>query len=243
MILKLLPRDLLQFTMEEETEEKPEEGLPKDIMVNAERYEIDLPMVEGVDWNYGLMHLNDPQLLMNTVGDFYKTLEAEADKLDDFYRGIKEEPDMLDQYRIKVHSMKSSANLIGAAGIGGMAKMLEDAARRKDVSYIEALHEMFIKEWRSYKEKMQDCIKSAGKEEQQEKKTADTEEIISYLEQLREAMLEMDIDSMDENMEKLEEYQYEDAVQKNIEKLSVLVTNMDSDEAVNLIEEIMDEIK
>ena len=242
LILKLLPRDLLHFDMED-VSKKEGDGLNDKTAQAIGQYELDLPMVEGIDWNYGLMHLNDPQLLMNTVGDFYKTLEMEADKLDDFYRRIKEEPAMLDQYRIKVHSMKSSANLIGAAGIGGMAKMLEDAARRMDVSYLESLHEIFIKEWRSYKEKLQACITITGKDENQGKKTADMNEVLSYLEKLREAMLEMDIDSMDENMEKLEEYQYTDTVQKSMEKLSVLVTNMDTDEAVTLIEEIEKEIK
>ena len=58
---------------------------------------------------------------------------------------------MVTLYRIKVHSMKSSANLIGATVIGGMAKLLEDAARRGDLTYIANLHPMFNKEWRSYK--------------------------------------------------------------------------------------------
>ncbi len=243
LILKLLPRDLLHFDMEEEVDEAAgimEEEAAQRIPLQ----EVDLPMVEGIDWNYGLMHLNDSELLINTVADFYKTLEAEADKLDNFYSGIKENPDMLDQYRIKVHSMKSSANLIGAAGIGGMAKMLEDAARRKDAAYIEALHGIFIDEWRSYKERLQDCMQITGKENtQQEKKNADAEEILSYFGKLKDAMLEMDIDSMDENMEKLEEYKYTDSMQKKIEKLSVLVTNLDSDEAVVLIAEIENEIK
>ena len=88
-------------------------------------------------------------------------------------------------------------------------------------------------------------IWNAKKEEntQQEKKNADAEEILSYFGKLKDAMLEMDIDSMDENMEKLEEYKYTDSMQKKIEKLSVLVTNMDSDEAVVLIAEIENEIK
>lgn len=243
MILKLLPRDLLHFDMEAKVEE--EAGvLAEENMQRAEAQEIDLPMVEGIDWSYGLMHLSDPKLLMNTVGDFYKTLEMEADKLDEFYQGMKENPDMLTQYRIKVHSMKSSANLIGATVIGGMAKLLEDAARREDVPYIEGLHTYFIKEWRSYKEKLKECMQMTGKEGlQQEKKEVDAEVILSYLEQLKEAMLEMDIDSMDESMEKLEQYQYTDDIQESMEKLSVFVTNMDSDEAVGLIEEIKSNIK
>ena len=68
-------------------------------------------------------------------------------------------------------------------------------------------------------------------------------EILSYLELLKEAMLEMDIDGMDANIEKLQAYQYAEEVQSNMEKLSVLVTNMDIDETVSLIEQIAEQIK
>ena len=240
LILKLLPRDLLQFDIEDEQTDITETVVEKSYTVEAE-----LPAVDGIDWSYGLMHLNNQELLMSTVGDFYKTLEMEADKLDDFYQRIESDPAMVQQYRIKVHSMKSSANLIGATVLGGMAKMLEDAARKEDIEFIICLHGYFIKDWRSYKEKLKECMQVIGKNQPKEEKkeTADRTVILAYLDQLQEAMEEMDIDSMDENMAKLEEYQYSEEVQENIEKLSVLVTNMDSDEAVKLIEKIKNEIK
>lgn len=141
--------------------------------------------------------------------------------------------------------MKSSANLIGATVIGGMAKLLEDAARREELDYIDKLHPIFNKEWRSYKEKLADCIQIIQKDEilLERKEPMDKEEILSYLELLKEAMLEMDIDGMDANMEKLQAYQYTEEVQSNMEKLSVLVTNMDMDETISLIERITEQIK
>ena len=243
LILKLLPRDLLHFDVEEDDEEAT--GVVKEFTDRITTTEVELPMVDGIDWNYGLMHLNEPELLMNMVSDFYKILELEADKLDGFYNRIHEEPEMVTQYRIKVHSMKSSANLIGATVIGGMAKLLEDAARREDLGCIDTLHPVFMKEWRSYKEKLTDCMHIIHKEEipLEKKEPLDKGEILSYLEMLKEAMLEMDIDGMDANMEKLQTYQYAEEVQSSIEKLSVLVTNMDMDETVSLIEQITEQIK
>ena len=152
---------------------------------------------------------------------------------------------MVTQYRIKVHSMKSSANLIGATVIGGMAKLLEDAARRGDLTYIDNLHPMFNKEWRSYKEKLAECLQIIQKDEilLEKKEPVDKEEILSCLELLKDAMLEMDIDGMDANMEKLQSYRYTEEVQSNMEKLSALVTNMDMEETVSLIEQIVEQIK
>ena len=104
---------------------------------------------------------------------------------------------------------------------------------------------MFNKEWRSYKEKLAECLQIIQKDEilLEKKEPVDKEEILSYLELLKEAMLEMDIDGMDANMEKLQSYRYTEEVQSNMEKLSVLVTNMDMEETVSLIEQIVEQIK
>lgn len=236
LILKLLPRDLLHFDVEEESEESTADtnkGHQRPASV-----EINLPVVEGIDWSYGLMHLTEQELLINMVSDFYKIIESEADKLDGFYDKIHVDANMVVQYRIKVHSMKSTANLIGATVIGGMAKFLEDAARHGELAVLETLHPIFIKEWRSYKEKLTECMQMICKHDtaSEKKKPADKTEIFSYLKVLKEAAEEMDIDVMDENIEKLQSYQYPDEMQSQIDKLSVLVTNMEVDEIVDLIE-------
>ncbi|MBQ7067327.1 MAG: response regulator [Lachnospiraceae bacterium] len=237
MILKLLPRELLQFNVSEDGEEI-REVVHKDTLMTG----LDLPVIDGVDWNCGFKHLPDKELFMSTLEDFYKTIEWEADTLNGFYKQINSNPDMLAQYRIKVHSMKSAANLIGAIVLGGMAKLLEDAARDADIKLIEALHDIFIKEWRGYKEQLKDCVNEKDNEQIKEE-VEDYKEITDYLERLQEAMTEMDIDRMDEIMEKLEGFQYSDQIQQSIEKLSVFVTNLDSVQAVNQIEELKNQMK
>ena len=238
LILKMLPRDLLHFDAEGEWEntEVVNEGQAKKASV-----ELNLPMVEGIDWSYGLMHLTEPELLMNMVSDFYKIIDSEADKLDGFYEKIHTDADMVAQYRIKVHSMKSTANLIGATVIGGMAKFLEDAARHENLAVLDTLHPIFIKEWRSYKEKLAECIRMIRKDdgESEKKEPADENAIRSLLELLKEAAEDMDIDAMDENMEKLQAYQYAEEMQEQMDKLSAMVTNMEVDEIVETVEQML----
>ena len=254
MILKFLPRDLLRFDMNEDEEkamvasdmsagrlaglEETYATMPK----TGGFEESDLPMVDGIDWSYGYMHLPDRELLMSTLQDFYKTLETEAESLDIFYREIKQNPDMLSQYRIKVHAMKSTANLIGAIVLGGMAKLLENAARDNDIATIEAVHGIFIREWLSYKEKLRDCVRNADgvKLEISTKEiAADNAVIKSYLESLRTAMEEFDVDAMDEIMKNLESFRYTDGLEPLITKLSAFVTNMDCEQGQILIAEIL----
>lgn len=238
MILRLLPRYLLKFDTEEngvkEIIPEKESGNPA-----ADDTE-ELPMIDGMDWSYGLMHLPDKELLMDTVKDFYKSLFAEADALDAFFAECKENPEALVQYRIKVHAMKSAANLIGAVMLGGLAKRLENAAAEGDIEKIEAMHGIFITDWRSYKEKLKEYV--AGEEAAGKEAASDIGVVFEYLDALNSAMEEMDIDAMDAAMAEVESFSYPQEIQKDIETLGAMVINMDGEQAAVLIEEIKNKL-
>ena len=245
MILRLLPRDLLKFDVDEEEQEQ-QDIRQEAVVERTDRHlpDVELPMVDGIDWSYGLMHLPGTELLMDTVVDFYKTIEIEAEGLEQFYTESKQKPEMLAQYRIKVHSMKSSANLIGATVLGGMAKILENAARDADINVIDALHDIFIKEWRSYREKLQDIVEPRINAGQNDKKTAeDNTVILSYLKNLREALAELELDAMDEAMEQLQAYEYPADIQAQMERLSSYVINMDEKQGMSLIDNLIKQME
>ena len=54
--------------------------------------------------------------------------------------------------------MKSSAALIGAVPLAGMAKILEFAAKEHNVEKIRTLTPAFLEEWRSYKNKLKNFV-------------------------------------------------------------------------------------
>lgn len=241
MILRLLPRELLLFDVEEEEEnsvvaEEHREEVHRTQLPDAD----DLPMVDGIDWSYGLMHLPGKELLLDTVKDFYKTIDAEAATLQSFYEECDKNPEMMKQYRIKVHAMKSSANLIGVIVLGGMAKLLENAARDGDVARIKALHEIFLREWKGYKAKLEVCVPAEGVEDRGE--TADTSELLAYLEMLRLAMQNLDVDEMDRIMEQLNRFSYAADWQQNMEQLTVYVTNLDNVQGEQWIRSLIDQL-
>ncbi len=230
MILVLLPREMLEFDTENDSQ------LPAGGNILEMQEEDGLPILDGVDWNYGLMHLSEKELLLETVTDFYKAIESEADSLEQIYIEIPNDPDMLRQYRIKVHAMKSSANLIGAIMLGGMAKLLENAARDENLEMVMKLTPVFLKEWREFKGTLKECVKEP---ETDKREIEDVTVILAYLEKLRAAMLETDIDGMDLNMAELEKYRYSPDIQEKMEQLAGMVTNLDGDRAVVLIADIL----
>lgn len=234
LILMLLPRELLEFEVKEAKEEEAQDAAAVAYSENVA--EDELPVIDGLDWNYGLLHLPDKGMLLDTVNDFYKAIDSEAESLERMYEEIRSNPDMLRQYRIKVHAMKSSANLIGATVLGGMARILEKAAKDNNPEIIDNLTPVFLKEWRTFKESLKECIKDS---EEKRETVEDYTVIMAYLEMLKGAMLELDIDGMDQNMEELNRFVYPADMQSDIERLAGLVTAMDSEQAVILIEELM----
>ncbi|MBR5596992.1 MAG: response regulator [Lachnospiraceae bacterium] len=225
MIVRLLPKNLVQYGMGGGY--KKSNAIVEDIE--------EFPMVDGIDWNYGFLHFPTKELLKETVKDFYKAITVEASKLEQFYGNDWE------QYRIKVHSMKSSANMIGAIVLGGMAKVLENAAANSDIQNIENLHPIFIKEWLSYTDKLKDLV--IVEEVKKTKAIEDENVIAAYLEILRIATDEQDMDEMDRVMALLEEFDFPQEMQVGIQELSAFIINMDCDQAIEKIGELVKQLK
>ena len=241
MIQQMLPKDKVSF--EKILDEKGYGNKKGTDLLNegqSKENEIqELPFVDGVDWEYGKMHLPDLNLLLNTAIDFYKTIDIEADFLENTYNIIKSnnsDNEALEQYRIKVHAMKSSAGLIGAVPLNGMAKVLEYAARDGKVDVILNMTEVFLSEWRSYKDKLRILIDES--DDSEKIVPEDITVISAFLDMLGSAMEEMDIDVADETMKLLMQYKYDDDIQSYIEQLGVAVANLDGELVADFIVKI-----
>lgn len=186
-----------------------------------------LPMVEGLDWNYAWMHLTDMNLLQDTVVSFYEQIPAAAEKLSACYQDVCTTGE-LQPYRIQVHTMKSLAASLGIIPLAGMAKVLEDAAREEQPETIHSLHQIFITEWNSYKEKLTGVFGIEALEEKTQPE--DNSMICVLLEMLRIAMQGMNIDEADEKMKMIYAYRYQDDVQKNVELLKTAVEDLDPEQ-------------
>lgn len=224
MIKRMLPEELQQEAdhMEEET------ALPQQDETNGGRnLPEDLPVVDGLDWQYAWLHLPDRKLLQYTVKEFYHQIDTAADKLERAYERIKE-PGGLEQYRIQAHAMKGLAATVGIMPLCGVAKILEYAAKDGKIDAVMAVTALFLEEWRSYREKLQGVF---GIGEEAEKEEADYPVIQALVEMVRLSVQEMDIDRADQLMEQLRSYKYPDEIERNIGGLAGAVANLDEEEA------------
>ncbi|MCR4956875.1 MAG: response regulator [Lachnospiraceae bacterium] len=219
--------------------EKVQEAPQREEEANQQSEEMpEYPFVDGIDWDVAWMHLMSDELIRTTLKDFYAMLPVHGKKLEEYYEMLPKE-EALNQYRILVHAMKGLANMLGIFPLGGMAKVLEFAARDKDIKIIEGLHRIFLNEWYSYKEKLRGVM-GLGEEETQEadKPPYDVQKVKAYFAMLRQAMEEMDVDKADEIVENLSEYGYSNELMKKMEELRQAVTGLD-EEGTNAILDAM----
>ena len=128
----------------------------------------------------------------------------------------------------KVHSMKNSAATIGIIPLAGMAKVLEDYARKNETDVLKALTPTFLQYWYSYRKKLSDFMSSVSDKEQ---KNADDypEEIVSLLHKINQAAEEMDIDGLDQLWTELSGYDFPKNKQENLNRIQKAIMEFDVD--------------
>lgn len=127
--------------------------------------------------------------------------------------------------------MKSLAATVGIVTLSGVARVLESAAKDGKINIIKSMTDIFLEEWRSYRQRLQGVSVSAQKKKQE---IADYSVIRALVEMIRISMQEMDIDRADELMKQLRAYAFPEEVGQNIQKLAEAVTNLDPEETERL---------
>lgn len=220
MIVKMLPDRLLEEAAADSQGAAPSEE-PRSLENSLDA----LPQIDGLDWQYARMHLPDMELLGYTVREFYSQIDFSADRLEQFYSQIAE-PGQMEQYRIQVHAMKGLAATVGILPLFGVAKLLESAAKDGNIEVVLSVTPIFLREWRSYREKLQGVF---GIEAVAAKEVTDSSVILALVEMVRFSMREMDIDEADRLMAKLQGYEYSEEIRQTMRKLAETVTSLDAD--------------
>lgn len=233
LLMNKLPKDIVVYHKEIVENTQKTENIQEDVRP-------DLPDIDGIDWEYALLHIKDVEILKSTVKDYYQLLEADANELEEYLKQIEEETEYekyinaIRQYRIKVHAMKSSAAMIGAVSLSGIAKMLEYSARDEQRDVIIKVTPVFLEQWRSYK----GLLKSFAEDDFTEKIAVDYEMLNEYLKLLENAIEDMDIDVADEVMEQIRKFAFSENITETVNKLGVAITNIDAEQVSECIEKI-----
>ncbi|MCR5336958.1 MAG: response regulator [Lachnospiraceae bacterium] len=226
MIRRFLPSEKVIIRGELPDEELiPEKSADKD--ENKE-----MPPVFGVDWQMALMRLKDQNILMSVVREFAETIDIQADKLQHLKEGL---PETLEDYRIFVHGMKSASATAGIFTLAGMAAVLEHAASEKNLDEIGGLHDIFLSEWRDYKNRLSEVTGTEGTAGDK-KDEISPQALKALYDMLTAAMDDLDIDAADETIKKLSAYKLPEKAQAEFSRLKSAVAQLDAEMVAEILE-------
>lgn len=221
LIADMLPSEKLKFDM----------AAKKTVKKKA----VELPELAEFDWTYAGLVLKTPELIKQTAADFYKTIDYEVENLNEMYKNI-EDSDIMEQYKIKVHSLKSTTKMIGALSLSGVARVAESYAINKDVQRIKNITPIIIDELKKIKGILQEWVGSKNTKPPME----DYDEMRSILGELEKALKLRNLDKTDELVGELCEYSYEEELQEKVDTIAKQVLNLQMKKADMTFAEIME---
>lgn len=231
MIKEFLPKEKMPDIMADINDSLTEDADSSEIKELLEK-------IPEINLEYAYLHNNSPEALYDIMVDFAKLIDTDADALDNFRSKLPDE-EALKQYRVKVHSMKASAAMIGAMSICGVARMLEVAAINGNIDVIEQVTPAFLSEWKSYKDKLSPIIEREKVHKNEGSVEVNMDIVRLQLDMLNEAMQNMDIDKADEIVELLKEFMYPEKLNGIMEQLYEAVSNIDDVKVSELTKEII----
>lgn len=137
-------------------------------------------------------------------------------------------------YTVEVHALKSSSRQIGADHIAEVAAEMEKAGNEGNISLINEKTDGLIEEYLQLHESLRKYFTDISNNE---KRTAEFEDIVSMLDQMHEALDNFDTLQIDEVIEEMSKFQYSDKNAEFFERLKSAAADSDIDVCLNIVEE------
>lgn len=188
----------------------------------------------GFSLEAGLRYCGTEDVLRQTIGIFYQTIDSKASKIE---QCLKEQ--LLRDYTVEVHALKSSALLIGAMELSETAKELEAYGNAEDIQALEEKTPAMLEQYRSYKTILKPYVDESG----QEKQEVSTKEWIEGLQQMNDCIQQFDMDGVDEQLKVLDGYQIPECIEGAMERLRVCVADVAMEEIMQLTEDMIEQLK
>lgn len=147
VLKKVLPKSSVVFVDQEEKQpEGWEEAAAAEGSMEIQTEEDMFSRLEkfGINTSAGLQYCRgDKEFYTELLAKFAQDAPQKEQAIDAFWK--KED---LENYRIMVHALKSTAKMIGADSLSESARKAEEAAKNRDMAYINAHHEDLLTTYR-----------------------------------------------------------------------------------------------
>jgi signal transduction histidine kinase/CheY-like chemotaxis protein/HPt (histidine-containing phosphotransfer) domain-containing protein len=179
----------------------------------------------GIDVSKGITNNGTLDVYISVLDMFCESIDEKKAEIEEAYSAGN-----IKDYTIKVHALKSSARIIGAAAFGEEAQQLEDAGKAGDIDYIRENHEAFLEEFVAFREpikKSLDLINTDSGEDNTPRRTADEADMEMFYERMRFAAEDMDCDLLGEIYDAIKDFDVPEDDRELLDQLGKAVKNYD----------------
>ncbi|MCR5324042.1 MAG: response regulator [Lachnospiraceae bacterium] len=226
MLIAMLPDEKVE--MAEECDKAAEDLSDMFEERISEAFRKHLQGVDGLDIQKGLKNCGSEEGYLSVLTVFHQTAPAKADEIENLW-----EIGDLENYTIKVHALKSSARIIGAAQLSELAYSLEDAGKRKDTAFIENNTEKLIDMYRA----LDAGLKWLDRENEDLPPISDDQMREAY-QTITEIAGSMDYELMDNILKNLHSYNLPESDAKRVADIEKLLTELDWDGIIREVREV-----
>ncbi|MBR4719054.1 MAG: response regulator [Lachnospiraceae bacterium] len=188
--------------------------------------------IYGIDVLGGIRNCGSFEDYKPILKIFYDSIDLKAEELEKLYTS----ENWVD-YTIKVHALKSSARIIGAADFGDLAYSLEKAGNERNIDFIRTNHEGLMKEYRRFKEELFDLFTKEAETGSQRCNAplADDYLLNGVYEAAKEAAEAMDVEAVEAAVNELKGYRMPDKDNEKINKIIECCNNFDYEGIIDML--------
>ncbi len=213
---KKLEKMLKDMISDDLLEEPADDDGSSDSDVEIPQWLYSLP---DLDVQTGIENCGDVESFLSVLGVFHNTGVAKAAEIE----RLHDEGDIED-YTIKVHALKSSARIIGAAGLSKLAEELEKAGKLGDNDFIEKNTDRLLGMYREFEEEL-----SRLSDRQDELKAIDRDTLKDAYQTIKEISQSMDYELMEGMIKELRAYKLSSADEENVANVESALNMLDWD--------------
>lgn len=210
-------------------DEKIKEGSFED--VTEESISEEVLQIPGLDTDYALKLVGKEKVYWSILKDYYQNIDNKISLIDSYEKNLD-----IQAYTIEVHALKSASRQIGALELADLAEMLEKAGKNEDIQTIHADTPELLEKYQECKKLLEPYFEKTNEDDEEaEKEAISTEILYGLLNELKEALDELDLSSMDAVMQKMMQYQYSVQETTLFDQLKVAMDNIDLEVAEEII--------
>ena len=190
--------------------------------------------IEGIDIEAAITNSGSQENLKEMLCQFYLSIDENSSLIETYFNDIEIK---LSDFRIKVHSLKSTARLIGALELSQKAKDLEVAADNKDINYIKQYTPNLLSSYRSYRNYLKAFAPNI-KENNDNKISIDKNKFLELLSALENFINDYDLDNLEKIQKELINYELPLDFSPICDKISKCIYNVDFEGLFSLLADI-----